>query len=485
MNYTNIKGEKREKLRVKGQFWTPNWIARPMSKYVSVPNTDVCDVAVGEGVFLKNLEILNKKINLYGYEKDKDLKKILINTLSKNTLRNIKYKDFITCNTAFDSIIGNPPYIRHHRLNLYEKKKFRKMVFEICGFNIDQRAGLHIYMFIKALSLLKKNGKLCFIISSDIVEGKFSKLLWNWVFKNFNLEAIINFDDNAAPFKGVDTNAIVLCIKNSVQNNHVKWIKIKEINEKEIFKLFCNEFKISTNSIFTKEVNYKELASANFTNLPAKIDGYKLSNFCNIKRGLVTGDNNFFLFNTVKINRNSIPKRYFKRTISRTRYCTNSTLDIEYLNDLDKKGVPTYLLYIEEKNFDLLDENLQKYLKQGELNGVNKKTLISTKKFWYVTEKRNPPDYIFTYLGRRKIRFILNKSKAIPLTTFLCVYKKFHNSQVKNFFNILNDDETIFNLNYVSKKYGNGALKTEPRQLDNLIISKKLINKNNFNIEKK
>ena len=47
MNYTNIKSEKREKLRVKGQFWTPNWIARPMSKYVSVPNTDVCDVAVG------------------------------------------------------------------------------------------------------------------------------------------------------------------------------------------------------------------------------------------------------------------------------------------------------------------------------------------------------------------------------------------------------------------------------------------------------
>ena len=320
-----------------------------MSKYVSVSNTDVCDVAVGEGVFLKNLEILNKKINLYGYEKDKELKKILINTLSKNTLENIKYENFISCNTNFDSIIGNPPYIRHHRLHLSEKKKLRKMVFEICGFNIDQRAGLHIYMFIKALSLLKQNGKLCFIVSSDIVEGKFSKLLWNWVFKNFNLEAIINFDDNAVPFKGVDTNAIVLCIKKSVQSNLVKWIRIKEINEKEIFKLFCNEFKISTDSIFTKDVNYKELASANFTNLPAKIDGYKLSNFCNIKRGLVTGDNNFFLFDTDKIKRNSIPKKYFKRTISKTRYCTNSTLDIKYLNDLDKKGVPTYLLYIEEK----------------------------------------------------------------------------------------------------------------------------------------
>lgn len=46
-------GLAREKLREKGQFWTPDWIARPMVSYALQESDTLFDPAVGEGAFFK------------------------------------------------------------------------------------------------------------------------------------------------------------------------------------------------------------------------------------------------------------------------------------------------------------------------------------------------------------------------------------------------------------------------------------------------
>src|SRR5207249_9814115 len=87
-----------------------------------------------------------------------------------------------------------------------------------------------------------------------------------------------------------------------------------------------------------------------------------------------------------------------------------------------------------------------------------------------------PPPLLFAYLGRRDCRFVLNRARALPLTGFLCVYP-FDESpdQVERLWRAINHPDTIANLHFAAKSYGSGALKAEPRQLDQLLIPRHII----------
>jgi hypothetical protein len=93
-------------------------------------------------------------------------------------------------------------------------------------------------------------------------------------------------------------------------------------------------------------------------------------------------------------------------------------------------------------------------------------------------ETRVPPTFLFAYLGRRNIRFVKNSIGVLPLTGFLCVYSL---SQDKNFneklWLALNHPDTLFNLQFVGKSYGSGAIKVEPRSLEKLTIPNHIIEK--------
>ncbi|MFM6348281.1 MAG: Eco57I restriction-modification methylase domain-containing protein, partial [Dolichospermum sp.] len=97
----------------------------------------------------------------------------------------------------FNAIIANPPYIRHHRIDEKMKQFLRELFISITGFTIDGRAGYHIYFFVQALKLLNKNGRLAFIMPADTCEGIFAQKLWQWITKNYCLECVVTFHENA------------------------------------------------------------------------------------------------------------------------------------------------------------------------------------------------------------------------------------------------------------------------------------------------
>ena len=105
-----------------------------------------------------------------------------------------------------------------------------------------------------------------------------------------------------------------------------------------------------------------------------------------------------------------------------------------------------------------------------------KRPLISQRKRWYRTEERITPPFLFAYLGRRNSRFIRNTAGITPLTGFLCVYTKSREKGfIEQLWKILDHPDTIANLVMIGKSYGDGAVKVEPRSLENLPIPNNVI----------
>src|SRR3989338_934224 len=112
------KWEEREKLRDKGQFWTPDWVAEAMVSYVKKNAKTIFDPGTGSGAFLKALNKIDasKKINFYGTDIDPEITK---EEIYSNPKCLIEIRDFIKNPPLkkFEAIVANPPYIRHHRLD--------------------------------------------------------------------------------------------------------------------------------------------------------------------------------------------------------------------------------------------------------------------------------------------------------------------------------------------------------------------------------
>lgn len=217
-------GPKRERLREKGQFWTPDWLAEAMVAYVIADGCDhIFDPAVGEGAFFRSAKGISartgKLLRLVGTEIDPAvLHQALCSGLSEDDLSSVKITDFVLQppRYSYSAIVANPPYIRHHRLPPHVKAELRKLSTQLVGKALDGRAGLHIYFLIRALQLLAPYGRLAFIMPADTCEGVFAGALWEWITKNYCLEAVITFSPEASPFPGVDTNPVIFLRKSVV-----------------------------------------------------------------------------------------------------------------------------------------------------------------------------------------------------------------------------------------------------------------------------
>ncbi len=473
-------GDEREALRAKGQFWTPPWLAKVMAGWVTQDRPDVLfDPAVGPGTFFAAAREAGFAGEFQGFELHSNVFadgwKL---GLKPDDFRHVRIADFISTSLPekFPAIISNPPYIRHHRLIQVQKLELKQLAQNHLGFSLDGRVGLHVFFLLKCLAQLAPGGRLAFLLPADVCEGISSSAFWNRICQQYRLVAAITFADEAAPFPTVDTNAMVFLFTKEKPLEDFLWLRVCERNGEAISAALDGR-----KPSIAVGLHHRNLAEAMKTGLsrPPRAQnnfGTPLSHFARVVRGIATGGNEFFFLTREQIRSHGLPEKFFRRAIGRTRDCPSDRLTTADLNRLEAAERPTWLLNLANESNEKLPTQLQTYLKSGELAGLPEKALIKTRRPWYKMEKRTPPPILFSYLGRRDCRFILNEANVVPLTGFLCVYPwDTTEAGAKKLWRALNHPDTLANLSFVSKSYGGGALKTEPRQLDQLEIPQSVL----------
>lgn len=156
-----------------------------------------------------------------------------------------------------------------------------------------------------------------------------------------------------------------------------------------------------------------------------------VSDFFQIKRGIATGDNKFFIMSESEIAERGLPMSAFRPILPSPRYMREDEIKA------DENGVPLlekrlFLLDAREPESVLAERHpeLLAYLETGRDQNLHKGYLCSRRSPWYLQEKRDPPPIVCTYLGRgdaksgKPFRFILNYSKATIANVYLGMYPK-------------------------------------------------------------
>jgi hypothetical protein len=449
-------------------------------------STTLFDPAVGEGAFFaagkKVAAELGRHIQLLGRELDPEvLDRAAEHGLTAADLGRVELRDFVLDppEERFAAIIANPPYIRHHRVGVQVKASLKAFSTRLLGRGLDGRTGYHVYFLLRALTLLAPEGRLAFIVPADTFEGIFAKPLWKWITKHYRLDAAITFAHEASPFPGVDTNAVVVLVQNAEPVKTLAWCFCQERSDE--LKAWCVAGMPACWRGDHLEVVARDLSEALATGIsrhPRTTEhaGPVLRDYALVMRGIATGGNEFFFLTAAQVHELGLSPEFLQPAIGRTRDVSGAEFTTDDFERLAASGRPCFLLSIDGRSSDTLPGPLQRYLRSGESQGLPQRALIAQRRPWYKMEVRRRPPFLFAYLGRRNARFIRNTAGVVPLTGFLCVYPKSTSPEVlSRLWKVLQHPETIENLKLVGKSYGGGAIKVEPRALEQLPLPRSVV----------
>jgi len=469
-----------------GQFATPPGLALQITRcaislLVNGQNISFFDPGIGTGAFFAALlKCVNRKRikRALGFELDANYGDPARELWSEDGLE-VRFEDFTRAlppnndRQKFNFVISNPPYIRHHHLASSDKQRLRSLAQRACGANINGLAGLYCYFLGLAHPWMAKDAVATWLLPSEFMDVNYGAPVKDYLLSRVTLLRIHRFDPNDVQFGDALVSSAVIYFRNVIppDDHSVKFSFGKNVETPARSTI------ISARQLRFEPKWTRLTHSTGHLRKPDRV----LGDFFNVRRGLATGANSFFVVSPEQVKEHSLPRKFLVPILPSPRCLPCDEVFA------DERGHPI----LDEKLF-LIDCSLPEdltpqfpalhaYLQRGRDLGLSNRYLCASRSPWYAQEKRPPSQLLCTYIGRsdsqarRPFRFILNHSRATAANVYLFLYPKPELASIlharpalmRQIWESLNQIETTTIISE-GRVYGGGLHKLEPSELANV-----------------
>jgi adenine-specific DNA-methyltransferase len=367
---------------------------------------------------------------------------------------------------AYNVILTNPPYVRHHHLATEEKQRLGDLAESATGLRLSGLAGLYCYFLLIAHRWLDKDGFAAWLIPSEFMDVNYGDEVKRYLTDRVTLLQIHRFSPSDVQFDdALVSSAVVTFEKRRPAPGH------------EVVFSFGGSL---TEPTIVQRMTLDELQSVRkWTSLPGqgkngrKIETVTLGDLFTVKRGIATGDNGFFIVPKTALQELGIPPGCVRPILPSPRFLKQEVIE----GDAD--GWPVLDRRLALIDCRLSEEDVRQkwprfadYLESGKKRGVHQGYLACRRSPWYSQEKREPAPIVCTYMGRsldRPFRFILNRSRATAANVYLLLYPKPHLARglAERTNEVFDALRAIAPDHFFSegRVYGGGLYKMEPAEL--------------------
>src|SRR6266446_4646938 len=303
--------------KLRGGYYTPKPIADFLAQWaILTPVTKVLEPSCGDGILLESaietlislgaekttIKNLVQGIELDLHEAQKASERL--HALDGLQLAQIDIGDFFTyCHSClleerfFDSVIGNPPFIRYQNF----PESYRKMAFYLM-----QQAGLHpnrltnswVPFLVAATLLLNKTGRLAMVIPAELLQVNYAAELRYFLSKHYSYITLVTF--KKLVFDGIQQEIVLLLgEKNGSEHTGIRTIELNGIDDLTSYEYasFLGE-QLKEMDHSTEKWTMYFLGEQELQLLRALKSNSKLTtagNVIGVDVGIVTGLNEFFV----------------------------------------------------------------------------------------------------------------------------------------------------------------------------------------------
>ncbi|MFY3791819.1 Eco57I restriction-modification methylase domain-containing protein [Ureibacillus sp. MALMAid1270] len=462
-----------------GSFYTPKPLVKYMCDYAmkKIQANNILEPSVGDGRFLDELvnfqdicidavEIDEQKINVL-----KNQRRISVNLFCTN------FMDYaISEDKKYELIIGNPPYVSKKNLSIEEREKCLK-ILQYWSLSEEIFQNTWVSFVLGALKLLDKSkGALFFVLPFEFLQVHYAAKLRTFLEKMFNFIEITTFKESVFPEIDQDVCLVYLSNEQKDINPIVRYITVKSINDYTPIE----KSEIKRNKPLTKWSN--AILNDNEIELLKSLSNkyHKVSELGHISPGIVTGANNFFIFNNLLVDSMNCKDQTIP-IIQKSSNIPNLLLlnkgDFEELSKSNKNTSMLNLNMIDPVDFS---DELKKYLLTGIEKGINKRYKCSIRKRWYDVPVLNYGDLMFFKRYNLLPRLLVNKASVYTtdIAYNIRLQEYFHAPSVAFcFYNSL----TLTLCEYQGRFYGGGVGELVPSEFKALCLPYKKIDGNDIN----
>jgi adenine-specific DNA-methyltransferase len=373
------------------------------------------------------------------------------------------YRRFVTPSSEGRTLyIGNPPYVRHHKI-APEWKQWLTKTAEAVGQRASQLAGLHVYFFLSTVLNAKPGDRGVFITSSEWLDVNYGALLRDLVLDGLGGRSIHVIAPEVELFEDAQTTGAITCFEIASKPTSVRLKRVKRVQD--LGKLDGGQ-----------AVRRERLAEARrWTPLlraarkpPA---GYiELGELCRVHRGAVTGANRIWVVDAAETD---LPDRVLFPSVTRGRelFAAGHSLGtsrglravIDLPRDLDQ-------LDAEER------KPVERFIRRARREGVHHGYIARHRQSWWSVGLRKPAPILATYMARRPPAIVRNLVDAHHINIAHGLYPRepLAARVLDGIAKRVRDCITIGH----GRTYAGGLTKFEPKELERLLIPGEVISSN-------
>jgi SAM-dependent methyltransferase len=398
----------RDRRRKMGAFFTPPEIVEPMVSWALDQEPDlVVDPGCGSGRFAAAVARRSPTTRVVAVDRDEISTLITRAVLAvlKSPLPKVLNRDFLDLERiprkpkARVAWLGNPPYVRHHRLTLATKRLGIDLA-HIAKHDSQMIAGLHVLFFTKTRLLAKPGDVGCYVTAAEWMDNRSGSVVRDLFLNGLGGQRVVVVDPESFAFEGVKTTAALTRFVVGLHGTEKRFainVPLDDLHlENRESDLVATVATLEASRGWTRTV----------TN-PGQMQhgGPTIGDLFHVSRGTATGSNAYFVMTAAEAKERGL-ERLVVPVVNRAEQIMNAG------GSLSKGAAGKVVLDI-PRSFDRkLAPRVDAYLALGERPGadgllVSAGSNAQKRTPWFSIGLVKPP-IVATYMARRPPVFALN-----------------------------------------------------------------------------
>lgn len=381
---------------------------------------------------------------------------------------NVRFGDFFAVSAPaldahrYAAVVGNPPYIRANAVDSLVSVT-AQMALDAAGVALPGGASLWAPFTVHSVQHVRRGGRLAFLLPSSLLHAAYSRALLTWICTKFGRVRLVEIEE--AVFANVQEETIVLACEGAGEMTQtVEYDHIERVSElRATLSLSGRASHPPSMTGWRKELAPPD-SIAVLAGLVKMPEYASMGDCCNIRIGVVTGANSFFV------------RQYDRRTATRLRpvvarsgWLTGPVWTHNDVAGRRRDKSRSWLLTLPAADQPSVD--LREAISLAEADKLHERSHCRRRDVWWSLADVRAPDVFLPYMNAGSPSLTKNTTDKTTCTN--AVHRLYWKNRARSAESLARRDALIVSswtsafalaAELIGRHYGGGVLKLEPSE---------------------
>jgi adenine-specific DNA-methyltransferase len=350
--------------------------------------------------------------------------------------------------------IGNPPYVRHHRIDP-GWKEWLTVTARSHGLVASQLSGLHVHFLLATAVTASPGDRGIFITSSEWLDVNYGAMVRELLLNGLGGQAIHVIAPDVAPFDDAQTTGTITCFEVGSNPRSLRLRLVKRLADLGSLR----GGKAVRRARLTEARRWTPLLRAT----PKVPNGHiQLGDICRVHRGAVTGANRVWV---VEGRPTDVPERFVFPAVTRARElfaAGDSLSSTDWLRGVI--DLPADLEQVSDEERVVV----RRFLARAKRHGAQHGYVATNRQAWWSIGLREPAPLLASYMARRPPAIVRNLAGARHINIAHGLYPR-QPLSAPTLDRLADVLRRSIHLDQ-GRTYAGGLTKFEPKEMERLLI---------------